>query len=132
MVDFNNETTVAQAPKQVLTIMILEMYNNVLLAIETYNNLGANRQQSDFTVLKSRLNTLYLFQRLALIQYFEKNEAAKKTLQELNKISTYDEFLEAFTLINDWLTEKKLIRVDDFVQYDFTDPFLDNKMKGFN
>jgi len=129
MVDFNNNNTVATAPKELLNILIIEHYYYLIDAFEKYDKLEFMGADAPKEIVKSKLYALFRLQKKAL-----EDSLKPEDFQILKNIRNKDEYIDletAFDILNAWLYTKGLIKVDDRELYDFTDPFEENRRKGY-
>jgi hypothetical protein len=134
MVDFNNEQTIATAPKQVVNMIIIEHYYNLLEAREKYDELVLQGSPGNLARLRSRLITIITAQYSAFKRTYEKDEETWTKIKSLlnNKHEkTEEEIYEILILAIEWLDAKRLIRVDDRAERDFTNIQEDNEFNGF-
>lgn len=125
MVDFNNESTITTPAADVVKILILQRRNDFLEALEAYNKEKARGIQTDISIVKSRLMSLFLEIQPALRRTYSAEDYEE--LQVLIDARDEQEIIRAFIAINTWLDDKKLIRIDTRKQYDRTIAENENK-----
>lgn len=116
MVDFNNESTVSTPAVDVVKILILQRRNDFIEALEAYRKEIYRGIHTDNSIVKSRLNSLFLEVSAAL-----KRSLKEEDFEALREKITTDkiEYLEeAFLMLNTWLDDKHIIRVDNKKTYD--------------
>jgi hypothetical protein len=134
MVNFENDQTIATAPKQVVNMIVIEHYYNLLSAREHYDELKLQGSPGNIAKLRSRLITLILSQYNAFKRSFgDDPETWKKLTELLNTKKNKDEteVYEIIFLVLEWLDEKQLIRLDDKIKRDYTNVWEDNEVNGF-
>ena len=128
MVDFNQAETMTTAPRVVIQFMILEKYNYVLEAFESYDRADFKGTSTNTYEVQCRLRTLYRLLRGAI-----KKEQTPEflTLQD-NKILSKDylQLMEVLDFLTDWLHSKKLIDIFTAKKYDTTDMEAENEIHG--
>lgn len=132
MVDFQGDNTVATAPKNLLNIIILEHYYNLIGSIEEYNKLRFMNSDGSLAKVRARLSALVYCQFNAFKRTLKEEEWSQleETLDNSKK-KTEAEVFSTINMVLVWLDEKRLIRVDDRMTQDFTDVFGDNERNGF-
>lgn len=134
MVNFENEQTIATAPKQVVNMIIIEHYYNLLSAREHYDEIKLQGSPGNIAKLRSRLMTLIFSQYNAFKRsYGEDPVIWGKIISILNNNNKKDEaeIHEILVLVLEWLDDKQIIRVDDRTKRDYTNIWEDNEMNGF-
>jgi len=135
MVNFENDQTVATAPKQIVNMIVIENYYNLISALEKFEETKMNNSPGNLARLRSRLIALVIGQFSAFKRHFEKDN-----LNDWKKISeavdtnikkTEEEIKEVIFLVIDWLDQKQLIRLDDRIKRDYTNIWEDNEVNGF-
>lgn len=110
MVDFNDGTTAGLPRQDILHLIMLERHYNVIEAFEAYDKLDFRGAQGDLAVVKSRLLSLFRTLQSAL-----KNSLEEKKFVFLSKLRDYNNYKDiqvCFEIINDWLYEKNLTKLD--------------------
>jgi len=134
MVNFENDQTVATAPKQVVNMIVIENYYNLISALEKFEETKLQGSPGNLARLRSRLIALVIGQFSAFKRHFEKDEETWNKIKEVvnttNK-KTEEEIKEVIFLIIEWLDEKQLIRLDDRIKRDYTNIWEDNEVNGF-
>jgi len=135
MVNFENDQTIAVAPKQVVNMIVIEHYYNLLSAREYYDELKIQGSQGNLAKIRSRLITLILSQYKAFKRSFEKEnpEIWIKITELINTKNKKDEteIYDLMLIVLEWLDEKQLIRLDDKIKRDYTNIWEDNEVNGF-
>lgn len=127
MVDYNNETTVTRPAADVARIQILERRANVIEAFEFYQKKDANGIHMDLGVIQSRLYGLFLELQAALKR--RETTGYGKVLNQV-KGRKYDDLLEAFLFINEYLDKINLTKIDTNRTYDSTLVAEEDREKG--
>ena len=134
MVNFENDQTVATAPKQVVNMIVIENYYNLISALEKFEETKLQGSPGNLARLRSRLIALVIGQFSAFKRHFEKDEEIwnkiKEAVNTTNK-KTEEEIKEVIFLVIEWLDEKQLIRLDDRIKRDYTNIWEDNEVNGF-
>jgi len=134
MVNFENDQTVATAPKQVVNMIVIENYYNLISALEKFEETKLQGSPGNLARLRSRLIALVIGQFSAFKRHFEKDEETwnkiKEAVNTTNK-KTEEEIKEVIFLVIEWLDEKQLIRLDDRIKRDYTNIWEDNEVNGF-
>lgn len=140
MVDFNNETTISQPIKQVVAITGLQYHMDVLTNQSHYLKNKFMGIDIDCSLYQSSVITLYYQFKDSIIAYYNNKSKFKdgdheKILKCLANLEDnaldYDEINKAFNYINTFLYEKGLTKIDDKAVYDATNPFEENRARGF-
>jgi len=134
MVDFNNETTITTSPKNILSIVAIQNWVNIIEAMEKYYTNSFLDVDMDINYIQARILTLYLQFKPSFLNFYKKQPLILELFDKLSeeKAKDFKQILEAFDYINLFLYEKKITRLDDSKTYDATDPFAENKARGFN
>lgn len=125
MVDFNNETTVTQAPADLLKILRLEKRNNLFEAMEHYYKMELEGQSEhhDFIIIRAR--ALNLVWELAG-ELERKKKPLKLWLVDLEK-GEEARVMEIISELNMFCDEIGLTRIDIRRVYDVTRTERENK-----
>lgn len=110
MVDFNNDTTVATPAIDVKRILILQDRQYLKEAIGVYVKARAQGLEADVSIIKSRLYELFLEIRAGVRRHLNPEEYDR--LQELVISDEFAELSEAFDLLDTWLDNIGLTKVD--------------------
>lgn len=134
MVNFENDQTVATAPKQLVNLIVIENYYNLIGALGKFEETKLQGSPGNLARLRSRLIELIIGQFNAFKRHFENNTETWTKIEEVvnttNKKSE-DEIKEVIFLVIEWLDEKQLIRLDDRIKRDYTNIWEDNEVNGF-
>lgn len=137
MVDFNNETTVGTPAVDVVRILILQRRADVIEALEVYNKQDDSGVDPPLPLVKSRIYSFFLELQGAL-----KRKLCKKDKKGKNKSNDYDwlikqlksnkfdELVDVFLYLNEYLDSIKLTRIDTKEQYDRSSFETDNRKNG--
>lgn len=113
MVDFNNETTVTRPAADIVRVLILERRNNVIEAFEFYANKDKQGISMGIAAIQSRLFSLFLELQASLKR---KRKDRYEDIKAQVQSRKYDDLLEAFFVINEYLDELKLTQIDTHQQ----------------
>lgn len=116
MVDFNNENTITTPAGDVVKILILQRRNDFIEALEAYRKQINTGVASDIYIVQARLYSFFLELSASLYRTMKPEDFDE--LKLLLESKYYDDLIRAFNIINMWLDEKKLIRLDTKQQYD--------------
>lgn len=111
----------------ILRILILQRRNDVIDAIEGYRKLESH-SSPDTTIIRARLFSLFLE-----IQAMLKRKKKPDEYDELEEDSQSDDFkklVETFIVMNVFLDDNRLIRIDTKKIYDSTRVASEDKEKG--
>jgi hypothetical protein len=129
----NKSSTFAYSPDALLKVYWLQKRNNVLVAIEDYEKRKLWRSRAPTVFIYSRLHSLYLDLKPALKRKWkgkeskEKYDELEKLMQDKNKINS---MLSAFDIMNEWLDDIGITRVDTRIKHNATNPEEENRMRG--
>ena len=125
MVDFNAEATVSASAIDILRILILQRRNDVIDAFEQYRKIEKH-SNPDTAIIRSRLISLFMEIQAMLKRKLKEYEE----LCELIQSEEFDSLEVAFFLINEFLDDNKLIRIDNRKIYDSTRAASEDEEKG--
>lgn len=120
MVDFNNETTVAVPPSNIMKILVIQKREYLLDAWENYYKKEAQSTDADkdMAIIKSRLKNLFLCRRNEIERKVKKEIISELlVLVDSNKIN---DLLKATELILEHLDNIGLSKIDTREIYDRT------------
>lgn len=128
MVDFNNDSTITRTPKDILEILIIEKRTYFIDAYEKYIKDKTNGVQTPISILKARLNSLFL----EIYPSLQKNMDKENFELLKNNVNSKDAdaLLQAFNDMSEFLYNKKLLMWDSMKQYDPTSAEEENKFHG--
>jgi len=125
MVDFNAEATVSSSAIDILRILILQRRNDVIDSIESYKKIEKHTDP-DTTIVMSRVFSLFLeIQAMLKRKYKEYNELEKDA-----KSDDYETLLKTFLILNEFLDNNRLTRIDTRNVYDSTRTSSEDSEKG--
>lgn len=135
MVDFNADATVSASAIDILRILILQRRNDVIDSLEAFNRIGSHSTQPDTSVIKARLLSMFMeIQAMLKRKLTEINKITGKTkyedLREKVSSDNYDLLLESFIIMNEFLDENRLTRIDTKQVYDSTRVNSEDQEKG--
>ena len=128
MVNFNNETTVTTAPRDIIKIIILERRKYVIDAIEDHYKTVGRGLTPDKSVLHGRLMGLFYE-----VEPMHKRSMSETEYQELkDKLFTklQESHIEVFNRINNLMDKKGITKIDTRKDYDRTDAEAENEAFG--
>ena len=129
MVDFNNESTVATAPADIIKILRLERRYNLLESMEVYyrhKELGHD-YKNELCNLKSALLTTKMEIEGELSRIWKKEEF--ESFVKLMNSSKETDIIEAIRLINLSFDKLELTKMDTKSKYDSTRVETENRAK---
>ena len=122
----NSQESKTYSPVQVLQLMILNTRKDCLNKIYEYNRRSNKLGRGSAYLVKTSIQNLFLELKPMLIRWVEEVE----DLQNKVNSKEIEQNLEAFDIINYWLDKKGLLKFDTGIDYDTTDPELENIIKG--
>ena len=128
MVDFNNEATMTTPAGDVVKLCIIEKWYNLIEALEAYDKSTSSGVASDFYIVKSRLMSLFRVLSPTLLRGGKKAEYEEVIL--LSKSNKYDDIIRAFMVLNKFLDDIRLTRIDNKPIYDRTRVEDENTIHG--
>lgn len=128
MVDFNAEATTSTPIPNLIKIVILEKRYNLFEAVEKY--LGRHYQNIEVETyeIKARLNLLF-FELQAIFKRKLDESIYNKLIEDLGK-DDFETIQNTIFLINHYLDEWNVIKIDTRKKYDSTDIETENKEKN--
>lgn len=138
MVDFNNESTVATPPGEVVKIVVLERREQVIEALESYHHMEGAGQSLEHKrdILRARVMALW-YEVQAMVK--RKTKAAKGTEEDptysmvqeaITAAKTEEKLLDAFCWLNEFVDWLGLTVIDSRARYDRTNIEDANIKKG--
>jgi len=127
MVDFNAEATVSSSAYDILRVLILQRRNDVIDAIESYLKIEEH-STPDTNIIRARMFSLFLE-----IQAMLKRKHRPDEYDSIKLLCTDKDFVklqDVFLIINEFLDENRLIRIDTKEIYDKTRVSKEDKAKG--
>jgi hypothetical protein len=125
MVDFNSETTVGLARKDILTMIVMERLYNTIGGLEEYHKFEYSGGSGNIALPKQRLLTLFNTLQPALEKSLKKELYFElvlfKNSEDINVIE------RSFQIINQWLYDKNLTKLDDRPTWNRFDLEADNQ-----
>lgn len=128
MVNFEDSTTVATPPHDILRILVLQRRDSVLDAIEHYDRALLRSTALPLDLVRARIKALYEDVREPLEKSINKDDLEK--IKAALKKKEYDLLYDAWGIISRFLYDKKLTQWDAKVQYDSTRAEYENRLKG--
>lgn len=111
MVDFDNEVTISTDRTKIITVLILQRWNYVHECLEKYFRLKYSKAQPPVHIVKSAIMTLFLMLRQNIIYVDSALSEELRVFPKLKSLfaeGSFDSFLEAFALLDDWLCNANL------------------------
>jgi len=130
MVNFNSEATVGVPAEDVEKISILQRRYDFIEAVESYNKQKFRQINSDLSVVRARLMSLFL-ELHAMLKRRLTQEVFSEVQNFCISAESFDQVMSAFITINTELDIIKLIKIDSRVVYNERDVEEENKIKGF-
>lgn len=121
MVDFNNESTVATPPGEVVKIVVLERREQVIEALESYHLSKFSKQDTAMKedLLHARLMAFwYQLQAMVKRRLKEGAEDYRLVSEAIVKAEKPEEMIEAFAWLNEFVDEMGLTYIDARARYD--------------
>lgn len=126
MVDYNNETTITQAPADIIKIQLLEMLKYIEDAKEHYLKNKYNGIKPTIAILKSRLYVLFD----KLKPNLEEQNISVEELEKGFESKEYDDLNEVYKAINKYYYKIQLTKINHRKVYDTTIIENENIEKG--
>lgn len=130
MVDFNDGATAGLPRHDMLTLIMLERLYNVVEAFESYDKLDFRGAQGDLAVVKSRLYSLFRTLQSALDKSLSKEELS--FVYKLREYNKFEDVETCFEIINNWLYEKNLTKLDSRTLIKSGNLEKKNRLAGLN
>lgn len=127
MVEFNNEAILSADKFHINNVLSIQRHAYVIDALEKYERLKFQNANSPAHIVKSAIYSLYRQVRSNLRKV---NIEEAKKIESLLKTKEFDNFLEAWEMIDDWLFDSgatQFVRIKD---YDPTDPLAEDEAFG--
>ena len=134
MVNFNNESNVAQSASEIMRIIILEARYNTREAIEAHLKLP-RETEPDTRIIRARLWSFYAELRSALLRRNKQDEETINNIKQIGNELTQNEtdinsLLSIFYNLSDELDTWKLTVIDNREQYDTTNAGAEDEAKN--
>ena len=127
MVDFNNEMTVSTPATDIVKVLILQRRNDVFDAYELWQKQEEEGISGNGKALVfARIKTLFLELQPMLKRKKKKEEYGRLTADINNK----DKVVDNIYLLNEFVDDLKITRIDSRKIYDSSIAELQNKEKG--
>jgi len=131
MVDFNNETTIGTSAWDIVRVLILQRRNDLIEAIEYYNKLECRNTDGDLSIVQARLHSLFNELQASLKRRWNgPKDTRYKDLIDKIKSDKFKDIIDAFYILNEYLDEINLTRIDTRKQYDGSRVEEENKERG--
>jgi len=126
MVDFNNETTIAKSPRDILIYIILERHYIVLQSIQQYQfQVYQNSESNSESSLKSQIYIYYEAVRTSL----EQDKENHKEIELLCQSQEIAECMKGFRLVENYLYTIGVLKFGFKLDYDPSDAYEDDNAK---
>lgn len=134
LVDFNNESTVAQPPGEIVKIVVLERREQVIEALEDYYRAEAGDIDTQHKLMVVRARVMAL--------WFQLQAMAKRRLKKSVELSyddveaavlgakRIDDLVDVFKWFNEFIDDLGLTYIDSRARYDRTNIEDANTKKG--
>jgi hypothetical protein len=125
MVDFNTETTLSRNASDIVKILVLEKREDCFLALKGLKKLifiGGDPSEADF---RARLVVFYE----EIRSMFIRKKGDDRELEQLLR-GNINDLIIAFRILNSFLDEVNLTKLDTRQKYDATNIELENELKG--
>lgn len=128
MVDFDNESTITTAPKEIIKILLLERRKYLIDAMEFTWKKKTAKIKPDLSLLSSRLVAVFyeLYNTLSSFYDTATFTALKADVFSGDLVRMED----AFVKIDKWYYDKQLTKIDNIKKYDTTNVEEENGAKG--
>jgi hypothetical protein len=132
MVDFNTETTMSKAPKEVISLIIIERWYNFQEAYESYVKERSRGIKSDTNIMRARLVTL-LMSIPELLKRRLPKEIDKIYIQclDIDKPMNFNDITSIYFNISKCLDEVELTKIDTKKRYNRANIEEANEEAGF-
>lgn len=138
MVNFDNETTVATPPGEVVKIVVLERREQVIEALEAYHSIDASGVDTAhrLAILRARVMALWyqlqamIYRRSAKAKGGEEDPTYNEVEEVMNSAKTFEDLLYAFQWMNVFIDEMGLTFIDGRPKYDRSNIEDANQKKG--
>jgi len=116
MVDFDNETTIGTPAVDIVRVLILQRRADVFEAWELYNKEKYANQQTDISIVRARLFSLFLELQGGLKRRLNPKEytALVKDLEDTKE----EAVLKTILTLNEYLDSLNLTKIDTKKKYD--------------
>jgi len=128
MVDFDNEATIGTPAVDVVRILILQRRADVFEAWEQYNKDKYSNIQTDLSIVRARLFSLFLELQGGLKRRLPPQEYTT-LLYNLNS-EKQEDILGVILMLNEYLDSLNLTKIDTKKKYDKTRVEKEHKVKG--
>ena len=128
MVDFNNESTISIPAADINRVLYIQRHDYVIDALEGYNKLVSDRSRPPISVVKSRVYALWL----TVKAWYESNcnKAQVELLKTKVDSNDFKDLEEAFCIIDRFLYDNNLLRLDLKRKYDTTNADEEDRING--
>ena len=128
IVDFDNEATIGTPDVDIVRVLILQRRADVFEALEQYNKDNYANIQTDISVIKARLYSLFLELQGGLKRRLKAKDYNDLVKQLDSKEPT--DVLKVILMLNEYLDSLNLTKIDTKKKYDKTRVEKEHKVKG--
>lgn len=128
MVDFNSDVTIGKPAVDIERVLVLQRRENVIEAIEQYNERHQIAGQASNHIIKSRLISMFLQMDGMLNRALTQKEY--ELLKDKIQSDDTDKLSEGFNELNRYLDKIKLTRIDNIKAHDSSNIEEDNASDG--
>jgi hypothetical protein len=119
VVDFNNESTVATPPGEVVKIVVLERREQVIEALESYYVSVAGSRETHHKVATLRARVMaFWFQVQAMARRRLKDNKYDEVERSIGEARSFEELVGAFEWLNEFVDDMGLTFIDGRARYD--------------
>ena len=129
MVDFNDGNTVGTPAADIVRVLVLEARKYAFDAWEDYYKKRLQGMSAPLATVKARLFNLFMNLRSALKRRWGEKDIKFIELEELVKSDKKEDLIKAYYIIDDYLDNTKLIRLDTQEVHDKTNIEADNRSR---
>jgi hypothetical protein len=119
---------ITNSPANLLKFIIIQKKDTVIEAIERYLEFSSHSRTTPTHYIRSRLNSLFLSVYSGLKRGLKKEEFTE--LDKLKDSDKFDDLYKAFIIIEVWLDNSKITRIDLYKEMDLSLVENENKMYG--
>ncbi len=128
IVDFDNEATIGTPAVDIVRVLILQRRADVFEALEQYNKDNYANIQTDISVIKARLYSLFLELQGGLKRRLKAKDY-NDLVKQLDSKEPKD-VLKVILMLNEYLDSLNLTKIDTKKKYDKTRVEKEHKVKG--
>lgn len=131
--DFNNEGTMSKPPREIVALIIIEKLYNFIEADESYRKTRLQGASMNLAISRARFGSLYLIARQLLERKLsaEDLEKVRSVSVDLETKITYEDLIQAYTIILKILDELGLVKLDTRPAYQRHRTEESNQIHGY-